>query len=219
MAIREELDRARAHTYHLRQQVPDLEREERSLQEQTQALADKIARLAEQARHLHEQASRAERQASEHDRMANELRDALGPYWRDIAISRTVYDVEKRAVDELRELANRDAELREAPGQLAAIASRLEQIAIEIEYIPSEHRIAVELAEAVERQSKEALHQLELDHRAAEQDRDAMIDRRRQADDLEKTIEGLNRKVVAFGKLAEILKEHRPLQTKIASDE
>jgi hypothetical protein len=115
------------------------------------------------------------------------------------SLSRAAYDAEQSTVNELRELANRDTELREAPGQMAAIATRLAEIAQEIERIPSEHRVAYDLAEAQARQVDDKLRLAHLALYEAERDREEIIGRREQAWSLEQTI----------GYLACLAAEHR----------
>lgn len=218
-AIRVRLDEKCREAARLAATVKELGDEDQELQQRAQQLSIHAMQLEVQALHKHEEAALAEHGAAEETARASILFDELASGWGDVAQDRETYEAEQRAIDQLREKADRVTMLREAPGRLEALDGQLADIITKIDQIRLEHRVPVSSAADEKDRVDAALQQLRVGQNQAVHDREELIRRRQQAQDLKQNIERLDRRARVFGELADILKERGPLQVMIIANE
>jgi DNA repair exonuclease SbcCD ATPase subunit len=214
--IRRQVDDATRWEQRLVQDIQALEGEHQSLASENQTLQGKISTLCERERLLNEAALEADRKANASESQVQDLKEALAPEWGAVAEDRECYEVEQRAVDDRRALAEQAGDLHEAPGILTSIRNQLEEITAEADTIPLDHRIGIGEAEDLEQNARSAEREIDLERVQVDKARQGLLERQCEATNLMSRIQDLERQSSVFGELAEILKDGGPLQTEIA---
>jgi exonuclease SbcC len=186
-----------------------------SIQEMTSA----IARLEERIEAQSQAAQAAEHHADLARNEAQQLADMLRPRWDAVLVDLSAYRARQAEIAQLRPLAERDDELHEAPGKLAAADDEIARIDMEAAGIAEVDRVPVPDAEADEHRARQDQFAAAEERAKRNAERDDFVSRRKQADTYTEQVNQLSEQAEVFTVLSGLLSDRGQLQVEIATQE
>ena len=131
----------------------------------------------------------------------------------------SAYQAHQAEIAELRPLAERDDELHEAPGKLAAADAEIARIDKEAAVIAEVDRVPVPDAEAAERRARQDQFSAAEERGKCIAERDDFVHRRQQVDSYAEQVNQLAEQAGVFSELCGLLSDRGQLQVEIATQE